>query len=168
MDSSQFDEEEFDRVYDTYGKMVYRIAFLRLKSAEDAEDTVQDVFVKYMTRNVGFDSEEHRKAWFIRAAVDLCKDLKKGFWHTRVLKISDLSVLDIAVESDLESECLLDIIRLPAKQNTVLYLYYYEGYSIKQIAEMLGQKERSVSSTLSRARRSLRNRMEQQDGGEYI
>ncbi len=158
--NNEYDEALFNKAYDKYSVMIYRLCLVQLKTKEDAEDALQNVFIKYMYNSPEFKSEEHEKAWIIRVALNVCRNVQKNFWRNNISSIDELAENGIEFSEQEEGECLLDMFSLLEKHRTVLYLYYYEGYSISQIADIIGQKERSVSSLLSRARKALKTKME--------
>ncbi len=69
-----------EKIFDEYGNMLYRIAFVMMKNSFDAEDVVQDILIKYMECKKNFETEEHRKAWLIRVTINLCKN-RLRFYH---------------------------------------------------------------------------------------
>ncbi|MDW7657165.1 MAG: sigma-70 family RNA polymerase sigma factor [Bacillota bacterium] len=145
-------EADINRVLDLYADMVRRICYLHLKQRADVEDVFQDVFLKYMQRQEPFDNEEHEKAWLIRVAVNSCKDLRKSFWHSRMGPLDE----NLAAQIPVESHELLDaVLKLPTSERTAIYLFYYEGYSVPEIAKMLRQKPNTIYSHLHRARHRL-------------
>ena len=148
------EEAQARRLVETYADLIVRVSYSYLKRTCDAEDICQTVFLKYLTESCAFESAEHEKAWIIRAAVNACKDyLKSAFFRHSV-------PLDEAKEIRAPEEpgpVLLDVLQtLPENYRISLYLYYYEEYSTKEIASILGKRENTVSAWLSRGRRKLR------------
>ena len=72
--------EQFTRYAESYIDTVFRVAFNYIKSAADAEDITQNVFVKLLKEEKPFESEEHVKRWLIRVAVNECKNMTKARW----------------------------------------------------------------------------------------
>jgi RNA polymerase sigma-70 factor (ECF subfamily) len=137
--------------------MVYRVCYTFLRNAADAEDAVQSVFVRLLTKPQDFASEEHEKAWLIRVASNHCKDILKSGWNKR----TDLeSIAEPAAPDEALDETLAVVMGLPQPQRTCVYLYYYEGYKAAEIAELIGRAHSTVRSYLSEARTSLRKRLE--------
>ncbi len=135
----------------TYSDMVIRIAFQNLKSMSDAEDIAQEVFLKLITACPDFENDMHEKAWIIRVTINLCKDFLKSSWFRKT------AVLDENILSHDENTEVLDaVLRLPVKFRNVIYLHYYEDMTVAQIADILQQKENTVSSWLHRARKLLK------------
>lgn len=150
--------EELSRIYNRHVDTVYRVCFMYMKNRHDTEDMVQNAFIKLMGDGTVFASEEHEKAWLIRTAVNLCKDHFRHWWSKTV-------GMERAAEEAVEQSFGADgnygmIMALPPKYRTVIYLYYYEGYSSVEIAKMLGKKQSTIRSHLYTARKLLKMEME--------
>ncbi|MBD5139425.1 MAG: sigma-70 family RNA polymerase sigma factor [Ruminococcus sp.] len=138
--------------------MVYRICFMRLKSAEEAEDAVQDIFLRYLKKPKEFSDSEHEKAWFITAARNYCKDVFKFCGRHRRVDMESLpeqAEMAGSPENE-ESELFEKLMSLPEKYREILYLYYYEDYPTKEIAKLLGRNESTVRTQLSKGRERLK------------
>ena len=153
--------KDITEIYDRQVDTVYRICFSFMKNTADTEDMVQETFLRLLGSGVGFVSEEHEKAWLIVTASNLCKDTLKKWWR-RTEDIDDpaLGLQQPPVEID---EVLDAIMKLPADQKCVVYMYYYEGYSTADIAAYLRCPHATVRSRLSRARRTLKTKL----GGDF-
>ena len=136
----QVDEEQAERLVNTYSDLILRLSYTYLHSAQDAEDICQTVFLKCLTSGQVFESRDHEKAWIIRTAVNACKDLLRSAHRQRTVGL----------------ELVAEPMALPVKYRQVIYLYYYEGYSAREIGGLLGQSEASVNTYLSRGRSKLR------------
>ena len=148
------DEFQAKRLVNLYADMILRISYQYLKQTCDAEDICQTVFLKYITANMAFDSIEHEKAWIIRTTINACKDHLKSAFFRRTVALEDASLVAAPAAPD---SWLLDAMKdLPEKYRISLYLYYYEEYSAREIAEMMGVKESAVNQHLARGRRKLR------------
>ena len=135
------DEFHARRLVDLYADTILRISYSYLKQTCDAEDICQTVFLKYLTNDCTFDSIDHEKAWIIRTTINACKDyLKRGGPPPPV---PDTEVLDA-------------LKRLPEQYRISLYLFYYEEYSAREIAQVMGKSEANITQYLSRGRRKLR------------
>lgn len=170
MNLSLVTAESFDEVMRLYTPTVYRIAFTRLRSTADAEDVSQDVFVRYFKADLTFDSEEHRKAWLIRCAVNCAntaattadrrhRDDSEDWEQLAERLPGDSSVEDAAERSEQRSSVLKAVMELKPKYRTVIYLFYFEELSTTQIAEITKTHESTVRSQLSRARDILRKNL---------
>lgn len=149
-------EELFERQH----RRIYRIAMLMLNSKSDAEDAVQNVFLKYLEKNMEFQDEEHENAWFITVARNYCKDQLKTYWKKNIEmgQIPEISFYD---EED-EDETLEVILKLPDKYKDVIYLYYYEEYSIAEMSRILDRKESTIQTQLATARKRLKKLLEKE------
>lgn len=151
----------FEQVIEKYSDMVYRIALTRCGSIENAEDVFQDVFVKYSEKMPTFESEEHEKYWFIRVTINLTKNLHKSAWNTKITELTD----NIAIETEEQLDLLKEVCSLKENYKSVIYLFYYEGYKVKEIAEILNEKEGTIKTWLARARDCLKDKLK--GGDEY-
>ena len=131
---------------------VYRTAAAIMGGKADAEDIVQDVFLKLVEKHPGFDSIEHETAWLIRVAVNLCKSRLRSHWKKKTVPL-----LDTYPAQNPEQQNLIEtVLSLPSKYRVVIHLFYYEGYATREIAEITEQKESTVREQLTRARRLLK------------
>ncbi len=149
------DQALFDRVYETYGPALYRFCLLQMKNPADAEDVLQDVFVKRLYQAPKFKSPEHERSWLYQVALNLCRD------QWRRSRRSELP-LEAAAGVSLPPEelSLLDqVSNLPEKQRTVLHLHYYQGYGLQEIARLLGVTVPTVKMRLKRGREALRKEL---------
>ena len=127
---------EFEKKYFLHKDMIYRIAFTYMKNVQESEDVLQEVFLKLYMRESSFESEEHEKRWLIKVTTNLCKDKLGLFWNKRRCSFEGLEQL---VDKDEERNVIQDIVSLPEKYRIAIYLHYVEGYSCKEIAEILGK-----------------------------
>lgn len=132
------------------------MALFYLKSPNDADDVVQDVFLKLYTYTGTFDSEEHIRAWLIRCTVNRCKDILHSNWY-RFSEPLDAAGAKVHTDAHAEEGRVYGMLKKLGKNNRVaLYLYYYEGYSTEEIARMLGISVIAVTSRLKRGRKQLK------------
>lgn len=136
--------------------LVYRLAFSQCHQKDQAGDIFQNVMYRYLKRKPTFESLEHEKAWFIRVTLNCSKTSLKSFWNNRVEEIDEQAYIFEKKEIDLTPY----LNKLPKKYNAVLYLFYYEGYSTKEMAKLLHIKENNVRVLLNRARNQLRKEIE--------
>ena len=148
------DEREARRLVESYADMILRISTNYLKSTCEAEDVCQTVFLKFMTSAPEFESPEHEKAWVIRTAINVCKNELKSAFFRRTTGIDDISELTAPENPD--PGVMEEIMKWPANYRISIYLYYYEGYSAAEIADVLGKKESAVMAYLSRGRKKLK------------
>ncbi len=150
---------------DKYSDMVRRICFMYLKSEADVEDIFQNVFLKLLQHNKSFENEEHEKAWLCRVAINECKDFHKSFFRKNTCSIDDL---EIPMEDKTEEGVLREVLLLPQKYRNVIYLYYFEGYSVPEIANILGRNQNTIHTHLRRAKAILKNKLRGFEDGNYF
>ena len=147
---------EYQRLYETYYTMVYRLSLLILKNPQDAEDAAQTIFLKVIEKQPSFADAEHEKAWLLTVTRNHCRDIQRSFWHKRRADPEQLPEPSIE-PFDKQGGLLFEIIQtLPSKQREVVYLYYFEDYSIKEISQILNRNESTIQSQLSAARNKLK------------
>ena len=154
-------DKEIAEMYIRHGRTVYRVCYAFMKNPADTEDAVQDTFFQLIKSGPAFESEEHEKAWLIRTASNICKNALRHWWRRRE-NIEDFHDLpgSEGIETD---EVLQTVMNLPDKYKAVVYLYYYEGYSSVEIAEILKKPQSTVRNCLRDARAILKERL----GDEY-
>ncbi|MBR1659619.1 MAG: RNA polymerase sigma factor [Oscillospiraceae bacterium] len=147
----------FTELAGRYKDTVFRVALNCLGSPADADDIVQETLLRLLERSDPFENAAHAKYWLIRVALNLCKNLQRSPWrrHAPLEEAADVPVFDRPEQAELYAE----VMALPEKYRTALYLFYYEGYSVKEIAEILGIRVTAVTSRLSRARQKLKFQM---------
>lgn len=143
-----------ESLIEMYSDMILRIAFQIVKNQADAEDVCQEVFIKLL-KEKDFESEEHRKAWLIRVTINKSKDLVRSLWFRNRAELND----NIAVYEDEHLHIVEEVMKLPIKYRTPIYLYYFEGYSVKEIANILNKSQNTVLSWLNRGRKKLEYNM---------
>lgn len=145
-------EEAFRR----YGDRVFSAAFSICGNREDADDAVQDTFLKYHTRQQEFKDETHLKAWLLRVAINRAKDITGAFWRRN--RVSWEEYMDELEFVQPEDRTLFEaVMGLPAKYRIVIHLYYYEDATVGEIAKLLRRSEGTVKSQLSRGRKLLKS-----------
>lgn len=149
-------------VIDRYKDMIYRTAVTMTENHADAEDILQEVFFKYFRLQPAFESSSHEKAWFLRVTVNECKNLMRSVWKRRRTDFNPELLESASGMEEHDSEVLRAVMSLPEKYRIAIYLYYYEEYSVKEIAGITSQSESAVAQHLVRGRRKLRRQL----GGE--
>lgn len=155
---THFSDSEFSEKYDEYSPMLYRICVLRLGNKQDAEDAMQNTFIKFCYKSPEFSNCNDEKAWLIRVAINCCKDFQKSFWQRCTVGLEETA--EMTTGSIEDAVRLIDLFELSPKNRIVLELFYYEGYSVEEIADILKISKSSVTSRLSRARNRLKLEME--------
>ncbi|MCL2678445.1 MAG: RNA polymerase sigma factor [Clostridiales bacterium] len=150
-------DKELAELYGRYIKTVYCVCFAYMKNTSDAEDMVQDTFVKLIKENRAFESAEHEKAWLICTAMNLCKNNLKHWWRKReALEAWENLPAEPPLVAD---ETLETVMNLPGKYKTVVFMYYYEGYTSVEIAQALSKPQATVRGYLYEAREILRKKL---------
>lgn len=150
--------EEVSRLVETYSSMLLRLACTRLENPADAEDVVQEVFLKLLTARPSFRDAEHEKAWLIRTTLHRAADLRKAASRRSV----PLEEALLASAPEPEDRLLAAVRALPEKYGAVIHLHYYEGYSLKEIGKLLGLPAATVGTRLARGRERLRQSLKEE------
>ena len=147
---------DWEALVERQGNRLYRAALAVLGDPREAEDAVQDAFVKYLEKQPQFESPDHERAWLLRVTVNGCKTRLRSPWRKRHVPLED-SLPAPAMEERQELE---EVMSLPPRDRAAIHLFYYEGCSTKEIARITGEAEGTVRSRLSRARSRLRRLLE--------
>ena len=150
-------DKEIAEIYTRHSKMLYRVCFAYMKNAMDTEDAVQETFFHLVRSGPAFVSAEHEKAWLIRTVSNICKNALRHWWRKRE-NIEDFQDIQSGetVETDEVFHAVMD---LPEKYKTVVYLYYYEGYTGAEIAGILNKPQSTIRNSLREARALLKERL---------
>ena len=143
------EEKNFINIYNLYNKDIYRLSYSYTHNIKDAEDITQKVFIKYY-KNSSKVKEEHIKQWLIKTTINECKDLFKNIWNKKVIKTDQ----EIIIKSTNNKEYLLE--NLPHKYRIIMHLFYYYGYTAKEISELTNIKESTIKQRLRRGRLLLK------------
>ena len=146
-----------------YKNNIYVIAFNVCKNAQDAEDVVQDTFIQYISIKKDFETEQHIRAWLIRVAINKAKNKNNTFFRRNTLPLEDYmeTLIFESSESSELSELFETVMKLSEKYRVVIHLFYYEDYSINEIADILKISVSNVKVRLSRGRRLLRETLKE-------
>jgi RNA polymerase sigma-70 factor (ECF subfamily) len=143
-------------VVEKYADMLRRICTLYLKNPADVEDVMQEVFLQFFLNADSLSGESHQKAWLCRVAFNRCKDMVKNFWRKNVVSIEEM---EIPCQTPQEGEVMQAVLALPLLDRQLIYLHYYEGYSVPEIAPLLEKNINTVYSRLRRARMRLKKKV---------
>lgn len=161
MDTTPFGTNDvITEAIENYSDMIRKICFMYLRNYADVEDVFQEVFLRFLQCSGSFKSEEHKKAWLCRVTINGCKDLCKSFFRKRVCSIDNM---ELSFEDPKENEVMSAVLGLPPKYKDVIYLFYYEDYTVPEMAKLLNEKENTIYSKLCRARKLLKQKL----GGTY-
>ena len=146
--------EQFTALAQRYIDTVFRVAYNYIKSATDAEDVTQNVFLKLLKEKRPFESEDHVKNWLIRVTINECKNLVRSRWW-RNESIDDYAK-SLTFQNPAHSELYYAVMGLPKKYRLPIYLHYYEGYTTAEIAKLLRMPKNTVCTNLKRGRELLK------------
>lgn len=156
-------DNQIELILQKHSKMLYRLAYLRTKNNADAQDLLQEVFIRYLKCNMQFNNDEHIKAWLIRTTINCSNNLLSSAWFRKTIFTEDnLENHEDAAEKG-KSDVFYAVLALPVKYRVVVHLYYYEDYSVAEISAVLNRKEATVKTQLYRARKLLKQKLK----GEY-
>ena len=150
-------DKEIAEIYTRHVNTIYRICYTYMKNSSDTEDIVQETFIRLMKFGGSYESEEHEKAWLIRTAANLCKDYLKHWWRKRE-NLEDYQ--NLQDDNNTKNDDTLEVVMsLPDKYKTVVYLYYYEGYTSVEISKILSKPQSTIRNYLHEARNILRTKL---------
>jgi RNA polymerase sigma-70 factor (ECF subfamily) len=192
MIQADMDNQELQHKIEEYADMLFKLSYIRLGNSQDAEDVVQEVFYQYFKSNKSFESGEHEKAWLLRVTLNACKKVWRSAWKRYQADVcreqehcfreenlidlnttgtdrigmekgtSSLGLEETAIRQE-QKQILMDaVLALPEKYRDVIHLFYYEEFSIKEIARIVGRGESTVTSQLTRGRELLRKRLKEE------
>ena len=153
---------DIEEVIKINGDKLFRTAIAITGNKTEAEDIVQDAFVALIKKQPIFESPQHQTAWLIRVTVNLCKNRVRSHWWKKTLPLLE----SYPAQNSEETGVMQAILSLPQKYRAAIHLFYYEGYSTKEIADITEQRESAVRQQLTRARRMLKNILELE--GEHL
>lgn len=153
-------ENEYLRIVDQYADTVYKTAISYCKQKQDAEDVFQNVFFKLYRQEVIFQDDDHIRRWLIRVTVNECKNMWKSFWRRKVDSLDEIE-REPVFSTEEKSELYYAVEELQSKYRIVVHLYYYEDYSVREISEVLKEKETTIQSRLMRARKQLKQKLKE-------
>jgi RNA polymerase sigma factor (sigma-70 family) len=143
-----------------YQENLYLASFSICRNQQDAEDVVQDTFLKYLHTSKDFESEEHIKAWLIRVAVNKSKNILTTFWYRKKESLEDY-MNSASFEEPGDQALAGAVLSLPKSYRIVIHLYYYEDYSVAEISQILAISESAVKNRLLRGRRLLQRKLKE-------
>ena len=144
-----------------YQGNLFVAAFQICKNREDAEDVVQDTFLQYHLSKKEYESEKHVRAWLLRVTINKAKNVNLTFWRRNKQSLEDY-MEDLTFETKEDSDLFEAVLDLPEKYRMVIHLFYYEDYSVKEIAGVLKVNESNVKARLSRGRKMLREALKEE------
>lgn len=156
-------ERELENAIEYYGDMIKKICYVHTKEESDVDDIFQTVFLKYF-HSSPFQDTEHEKAWLIRVSINACNDMERSWFKRKVILSDDISTYQSITKSDGSLDVIDAVIKLPTNYKNVIYLHYYEGYKIREMASILKKKENTIHTWLKRSKELLKEML----GGDYF
>lgn len=157
-------EKDFEIKYDLYKDTIYRIAYTYVHNYEDAEDIMQEVFIKYLNSDEAFKSLDNEKYWLIRVTINLCKNKLSSSWNKKI--VIDEIITDDVEENKDDSDTkkvYYAVTNLPIKYKEPIVLFYYEDLKIEEIAQILKKTTSCIKKRLERARQMIKKEIEENE-----
>lgn len=152
--------QEVKEIYQKYHDMVWRICLMQMGNSHDAYDCTQETFIRFINSSPKFQSEEHQKAWLIRVAINYCTDVKKSSWRKKLISMTSEEMYEHMEVQPEHTEVYETMMELPDKYRAVLYLYFYEGYSLTEISEILKVNKSTLRSRFAKAKEIMKKYLE--------
>lgn len=151
---------EFREFYDRQVKRVYRLAMVMMGNISDAEDVTQTVFLKAWEKKPDFRDADHEIAWILTTTRNQCKDIHKSFYRRKRADLENAPEPQVTLETQMDSEIWEALQSLAEKYRMVLYLYYYEGYSVRELSVILRRRESTLQTQLATGRKQIKSLLE--------
>ena len=151
------DDTRIENIINLYGDLLYRTGIMILGNPQDVQDVLQEVMLKVLQKMPEFHDSEHEKAWLLRVTINLCKDMLRFRFRHQYIQIDELEIE--AADTD-DRQLLQEILQLPSRWRIVLLLHYVEGYSLKEIADILSISENAVKKRMQRAKAGLKKKLQ--------
>lgn len=160
------EHEEFRQIYDRQLQRVYRLSLVYLKNVFDAEDAVQNIFLKVLEKQPVFQDEKHETAWFVTVTRNYCRDVLRSFWKRNRIALEAIEEMGFEQFTTEDNMVFSTVMSLPSKYREVLYLYYYEEYSIREMSLLLKRKESTIQTQLAAGRKRMKVLLKKQGIGK--
>ena len=149
------------QLIERYQNSLYAAAFNTCQNQMDAEDVVQETFVQYYTSRKEFESEQHIRAWLLRVVINKARNINRTFWKKNKCSLEDY-IETLTCPNSQSRDLFEEVMKLPDKYRIVIHLFYYEDYSVREIADILKLSESNVKVRLSRGRALLRDSLKEE------
>ena len=153
-------DQEFQAAVERHGDTLFRLAYSYLKSRADAEDVMQEALLKLYVEKKPFASPEHERRWLLKVAANECRKILRSPWRRRTEPLDEVAELAV-FDHPAQSELFRQVMALPPKYRAAVYLHYYEGYPLRDIAALLGANPSTVQTWLMRARGQLQTKLKE-------
>ena len=137
-----------------YFNMVYKLALSQTKNVHNAEDIVQNVFLKFLQNSQKLETDDYQKAWLIRVTLNECKNLFSASWFKKNVSLEEER--PVVFDTDEKNDVYAAMLSLPSKYRAVIHLFYYEDMTVEEISKALKRSETLIKTQLSRGRDMLR------------
>ena len=152
-------EQEFHRAAERYLDMVYRIALNYFRHPQDAEDAAQEAMLRLWRTDTNFEGEDHLRRFLVRVTLNVCRDFSRSPWRKRTVPLESCREPEFSTPE--RTELYRAVMDLPAKYRLPLYLYYFEGYAVAEVGQLLDLNPSTVQTRLARARAKLKQELEE-------
>ena len=152
-------EQEFHRATERYLDMVYRIALNYFRHPQDAEDAAQEAMLRLWRTDTNFEGEDHLRRFLVRVTLNVCRDFSRSPWRKRTVPLESCREPEFSTPE--RTELYRAVMDLPAKYRLPLYLYYFEGYAVAEVGQLLDLNPSTVQTRLARARAKLKQELEE-------
>ena len=153
-------DQAFTQAVEDYADAIYRLAFHYCRNPYDADDIVQTVLLKLYKNQKPFESREHMRNWLMRVTVNDCKKLLISPWCSRREALEDYADT-LYAQAPEDGALFLAVMELPQKYRLVTCLYYYEGYSVNEIAQITGSNPSTIRTRMEKARKLLKTKLKE-------
>ena len=153
-------KQPVEELTERYRDNLFAVAFHVCKNAADADDIVQETFLQYYVAKKEFESEEHIRAWLLRVAINKAKNVNHSFWRQNKVPLEEY-METLAFESPQEETLFETVMKLPEKYRIIIHLFYYEDYSVLEIAKLMKLTQSNVKVRLSRGRKLLKEALKE-------
>ncbi len=144
---------DIEAAINQYSNMLYKICFVIMGNKNDAEDALQETFFRFIRKPPDIKDKEHEKAWLIKVATNICRDMKRFQIRHTYMQLEDIADY---LQDKKQKAILEEVLSLPRKQKEVIYLHYIEGYKINELANILRVSENVIKKRLQRGRVQLK------------
>lgn len=152
-------EQEFHLAAERYLDMVYRIALNYFRHPQDAEDAAQEAMLRLWRTDTNFEGEDHLRRFLVRVTLNVCRDFSRSPWRKRTVPLESCREPEFSTPK--RTELYRAVMDLPAKYRLPLYLYYFEGYAVAEVGQLLDLNPSTVQTRLARARAKLKQELEE-------
>lgn len=157
--------KEYERLASAYLDTIYRVAVNGCKNYADAEDVVQNTFMRLLEKENRFEDDDHARKWLIRVAVNESNSLWRSPWKRRTTSLEELKQEPV-FSSPEKSDLYYAVKELPIRYRQIVHLYYFEDYNTKEVAQIMDLSETAVQTRLLRARQKLKEKLKEDGKNE--